>query len=90
MRKNRPTRLQNKIEVRKARILKALAELAELTKGVEPDEMCVRETKPLIVSYLWSEDFIDEDTGEVVTFGRSTPKFVISVGKGKEKGILKG
>lgn len=84
-----PTRTQLKIEIRKNRIIKALAELAELTKGVEPVEMSVRETQPLLVNYLWTEDFIDEDTGEVVTVEWKTPKIVVGVGKGKQKGILK-
>ena len=87
--RNRPTRIQNKIEVRKARIVKALAELAELTKGLEPREMSVRETKPLLVNHVWTEDFIDEDTGEVVTVELKSPKIVVGVGRGKEKGILK-
>jgi len=72
-------RLQNKIDKRKAIIVKALKEIAELTNGqpITPMFLNTSQYKMLMVDRVWTEDFIDEDTGEVVSIKRSEPCFVV-------------
>jgi hypothetical protein len=74
-------RLQNKINKNLAIIAKALAEIKEATKDqqINAIPLTKQDCEILLVNRVWVEDFIDEDTGEVVSIERKQPCFVTEV-----------
>jgi hypothetical protein len=74
-------RLQNKINKNLAIITKALAEIKEATKDQTINVIPLDKTEYeiLLVNRVWVEDFIDEDTGQVVSLERKQPCVVTKV-----------
>ena len=74
-----PTRAENTIKKNLAIIEKALRAINEVTKGrpIQPVFLNRSEFEPVLVNRVWIEDFVDEDTGEVISIKRTEARVVI-------------
>jgi len=86
MRKKSKAKVYVSITTRMNKISTLLSEIKEISaiNNIVGTELLLKEIEVVLVNNVWTEDFVDEDTGEVVSVERKMLMYVNS----QKKGIL--